>query len=77
MSEQVTLYTDTGMMAWTGGTNQLTDECRNRRHDFFCTNIIRLPSNLTVGRYMLKVSIEDQNAGRVAETTVPLSIAAN
>ena len=77
MSEQVTLYTDAGMMAWTGGTNQLTDECRNRRHDFFCYNLIQLPPNLTVGRYMLKVSIEDQNAGRVAETTVPLSIAAN
>ena len=76
LSEQVTLYTDQGMMVWSDSDREVTDECRKPRHDFFCYNIIKLPANLSIGRYMLKVSIEDKNAGRVAEATVPVSIAA-
>jgi hypothetical protein len=74
LTEQVTLYTDTGMLAWSDDRREVTDECRNHRHDFFAYNIIKLPATLTVGRYMLKVSIEDKNADRVAEATVPLEI---
>jgi hypothetical protein len=74
LSEQVTLYTDAGMLAWSDTERQVTDECRNRRHDFFAYNVIRFPANLTLGRYMLKVSIVDKNANHVAEATVPVSI---
>jgi hypothetical protein len=74
LTEQVTLYTDTGMLAWSDDRRDVTDECRNRRHDFFAYNIVHLPASLTVGRYMLKVSIEDKNSDRVAESTVPLEI---
>lgn len=35
-----------------------------------------IPSNLTIGRYLLKVTIIDQQANRVAEANVPLVIAA-
>jgi hypothetical protein len=76
LSEQVTLFTDQGMMVWSDSERQVTDECRRRRHDFFAYNVIHLPANLTIGRYMLKVSIEDKNANRVAESTVPLQIVA-
>jgi hypothetical protein len=76
LSEQVNLYTDTGVLAWSDTARQVTDECRNRRHDFFAYNIIKMPSSLTMGRYVLKVTVEDQNAGRVAEATVPLEIVA-
>ena len=74
LTEQVTLYSDMGVLAWTDDKRDVTDECRNRRHDFFCYNIIKLPPTLTVGRYLLKVSIEDKNADKVAEATVPLEI---
>ncbi len=73
-SEQVAVYTDSGMLAWSDTARKVTDECRNRRHDFFAYNVIRLPANLTVGRYLLKVSIKDENANHVAEATVPVSI---
>jgi hypothetical protein len=76
LSEEVTLFTDQGMMVWSDPERQVTDQCRNRRHDFFAYNVIHLPANLTIGRYMLKVSITDKNANRVAEATVPLSIVA-
>ncbi len=76
LSEQVSLYTDTGMLAWSDSARQVTDECRERRHDFFAYNIIKLPASTPMGRYLLKVSIEDKNASRVAEATVPLEIVA-
>ena len=63
-----------GVLAWSDDKREVTDECRNRRHDFFAYNIIDLPPTLTVGRYVLKVSIEDKNADRVAEATVPVEI---
>jgi hypothetical protein len=37
---------------------------------------VRLPANLTIGRYLLKVTIVDQFANRIAETTVPLQVVA-
>ncbi|GIW76513.1 MAG: hypothetical protein KatS3mg104_1576 [Phycisphaerae bacterium] len=40
-------------------TTPTTDLCRNRRRDFFIARIITLPANLTLGRYVLKVSITD------------------
>ena len=76
LSEQVTLYTDTGILAWSDPARQVTDECRERRHDFFAYNIIKMPASTPMGRYLLKVTIEDQNANRVAEATVPLEIVA-
>jgi hypothetical protein len=38
--------------------------------------MISLPPNLTIGRYLLKVSVMDQQASRVAENTVPVQIVA-
>jgi hypothetical protein len=77
LTEQVTVYTDTGLLAWSDAVRPVTDECRNRRHDFFSYNVIHLPAHLTIGRYLLKVSIEDKNADRVAEATVPFEMTAD
>jgi hypothetical protein len=77
LTEQVTIFTDTGMLAWSDDVHPVTDECRNRRHDFFAYNVITLPKHLTLGRYLLKVSIEDKNADRVAELSVPFEMTAD
>jgi hypothetical protein len=74
LTQQVTLFTETGMLVWSDKTRPVTDECRNRRHDFFLYDLVKLPGNLTIGRYLLKVSIEDRLAHRVAEATVPVEI---
>jgi hypothetical protein len=76
LTEQVMLFTDQGMLVWSDTERQVTDECRRRRHDFFAYNVIHLPANLPMGRYNLKVSIEDKNANHVAESSVPLKIVA-
>jgi hypothetical protein len=78
LSQEAVLYTDTGMQIWPDKETPISavDTCRNRRHDFFMVNIIRLPADLTIGRYLLKVTISDQLANRVAESTVPLEVVA-
>lgn len=76
LSQEVTLFTETGMFVWKDKSRPIVDECRDRRHDFFLYDLIKLPSNLTIGRYLLKVTIVDQTANRVAEQTVPVEFAA-
>jgi hypothetical protein len=54
----------------------IVDRCRNRRHDFFLADRITLPPSLSAGKYVLKVTIVDQQAHRIAESTVPLNMVA-
>lgn len=74
--QEAVLYTETGLPVWQDSSKTITDVCRNRRHDFFMVKMIKLPSSLTIGRYLLKVTITDQQASRVAEATVPIQIVA-
>lgn len=72
------LYTESGLSVWPDkqDVKTITDLSRNRRHDFFLVKVIRLPASLTIGRYLLKVTITDQQANRVAEATLPIVITA-
>jgi hypothetical protein len=71
-----TLYTEQGMSVWSDTTQKYLDEARTRRHDFFVCREIDLPKTLTIGRYLLKVSVVDTQSNRVSEATVPIVIAA-
>jgi hypothetical protein len=76
LTQQVTIFSDSGQMVWNDKQRPITDQCRKRRHDFYAYEVLRLPPDLTIGRYLLKVTITDENAGKVAEETVPVSIGA-
>ena len=79
LSQDVVLYTEqNGLEVWRDKTanKQVVDQSRNRRHDFFLAKVIDLPANLTIGRYLLKVSIVDDQVKRVAENTIPIEIVA-
>lgn len=78
LTQEVVLYTETGLPVWPEKSTpqQFTDVCRNRRHDFFLAKIVRLPANLSIGRYVLKVTVVDQEANRVAEATTPVQVVA-
>jgi hypothetical protein len=76
LSQEATLYTESGMPVWVDKSGQIVDSSRNRRHDFFLVKRIKLPATLTIGRYLLKVTVEDQQAKRLAEQTVPVEIVA-
>ena len=75
-TQDVNVFTETGMLVWKEKSRDVSDICRNRRHDFFMYDLIKLPPSLTIGRYIVKVTIVDRNANRIAEKTVPVEIVA-
>ena len=76
LSQEVVLYTETGLPVWQDKTQTIPDFARRRRHDFFVVKKTKLPGNVAIGRYLLKVTIVDQQANRVAEATVPVQFVA-
>lgn len=79
LSQEVVLYTEQGgEEIWRDrvAAHPIVDYSRNRRHDFFIVKMIRLPANLSLGRYLLKVSVIDNQMNRVAENTTPIQIIA-
>jgi hypothetical protein len=72
LSQEMVLYTETGLPVWQVKAQTIPDLARNRRHDFYLINKTAFPPNLTVGRYLLKVTVVDQQASRVAEATLPV-----
>jgi hypothetical protein len=77
LKQELVLYTEGGVPVWNDKPSSIIDAARVRRHDFFVNKRITLPSSLTIGRYLLKVSVIDEQANRVAEASVPIVIAAN
>lgn len=78
LTEEVVLYTDTdGLPILRDKPTIVPDLSRNRRHDFFIVRRLRLPANIPVGRYWLKVTVVDQLASRVAEASIPITFVAN
>ena len=49
--------TEAGMSVLSTKPENILDESRNRRHDFFVREIINLPKMLPIGRYLLKATI--------------------
>jgi hypothetical protein len=76
LSQEAVLYTESGMPVWVDKAGTVVDHSRNRRRDFFIVKKIKLPPALTIGRYLLKVTVEDQQAKRVAEQTMQIEIVA-
>jgi hypothetical protein len=74
VTQEAVLYTEDGMQVWADKTQTIQDLSRHRRHDFFLRTLVKFPGTLTVGRYMLKVSIVDRQANRVAEASLPIQI---
>jgi hypothetical protein len=73
---ETVLYTEQGQPVWNSSAAPVSDVARSPRRDFFLVKPIRLPDSLTIGRYLLKVTVVDQQASRVAEASVPVNIIA-
>jgi hypothetical protein len=78
LRQEMVLYTDTGLAAWPDKSNAATfvDQSRNRRHDFFISRRIALPSSLAAGKYVLKITMTDEQSDRVVEASAPLELVA-
>ena len=76
LKQEAVLYSETGLAVWSDKSDTVTDLSRNRLHDFFIADKVRIPGNLPVGRYLLKMTVTDLHANRVAEATVPVQVVA-
>jgi len=77
LSQDVVLYTEaSGMPAWSLKRSLCVDLAHRRHHDFFMVRKTALPASLTIGSYLLKVTVEDEQAKHIAENTLPIEIVA-
>ncbi len=53
----------------------IVDRCRSRRRDCFVPRLVRLPSDLSAGSYVVKITLMDKIGGKVAEARTTFQIA--
>lgn len=76
LSLELSLFSEAGQQVLTEAPVAIADTSRTRRHDFFVRKLIRIPSNLPIGRYVLKVTIVDTQSNRVAEGSLQMQLVA-
>jgi len=75
LSQEIVLYNEKdGLAVWRHEPVRIVDTSRNRRRDFFIVQLINLPSNLSVGKYVLSVRVNDLQGSTVDERKVPLEV---
>ena len=80
LKQDVSIYTDTGNLVWPTGTSnaqEFVDLSRNRRHDFFIPRRLMIPADLAAGKYLIKITLTDEESSRVAEATTAIEIGAD
>ncbi len=73
-SGRAELLTPSGDSVWKQEEPSIEDRCTSRRTDFFIAQRISFPATIPAGEYLLKVTLEDKYAGKVNETTLPLTV---
>jgi len=77
LTQRLSLYHDqSGLLAWHRPAQRVVETTRNQRRDFFLIHQVELPRNLTVGTYVLKITIEDSTSGATTEASLPIKIIA-
>ncbi len=77
LTQRLSLFHDqSGLLAWHVPAQRVVETSRNQRRDFFLIHQVELPKNLTVGTYVLKITIEDSTSGATTEASLPIKIIA-
>ncbi len=77
LTQEIVLYNESdGLAVWKQPTAEIVDRSRNRRRDFFVVQLIRLPARLSVGKYRLKIRVNDVVGGSIDESSVQIQIVA-
>ncbi len=71
-----TLLTRSGDSVLEVKDTDITDRCRNLRHDCFIPRLVRLPATLSPGPYVAKITVVDKLGQKVAESCAPFQIVA-
>ncbi len=78
LTQEIVLYNQTdGLPVWKQRPVEITDESLNHRQDFFVVQVIKLSDRLTVGKYLLKVTITDEIGQTMDEATAAIEIVAD
>ncbi len=78
LTQEIVVYNQTdGLPVWRQRPVEIVDQSVNRRRDFFVVQMIKLSDRLTVGKYLLKVSITDEVGQTMDEATTPIEIVAD
>jgi hypothetical protein len=76
LTQQETLFTDDGLVIYRASPATVDDVCLNQRRDFYVAKRITLPENLAAGKYVLRITVTDTLANRVAQADVPITMTA-
>lgn len=77
LNQEIVLYNESdGLAVWKVRPQQIIDRSANRRRDFFIVQVIRLPNRLTVGKYLMKLTVTDEVGQQIDEATVSIQIVA-
>lgn len=75
VSQRLELYhTADNLNTWNRAAETNRMVSRNRVRDYYLINQVTLPSNLSIGKYNLKIVMRDLVGGHVAETIIPIEI---
>lgn len=80
LTQELRLYhaaRDEDTLAWQRPAADITDFSRNRRREFFITQVVELPRTLSVGAYRLKIRVSDRAGGATAEAVIPIEVLAD
>jgi hypothetical protein len=78
LTQEVTLYNEAdGLAVWRVKPTEIADTSRNRRRDFFVVQIVQLPATLSVGRYILSLTVTDVHGSSLDEAKLPIQIIAD
>lgn len=78
LGQELSLYLDSdGSRQWHQPEQSVKDSSRSKRADYYLVQLIDLPSNLSVGRYNLKVRVRDKANGAEVERSLPLEVIAD
>ena len=76
-SQQLIIYSDRdGIPVWREPWQTATDHAGTRRHDYFTAQKLDIPTNLSVGKYQLKVRVRDEYSQAESEATIPFVMTA-
>lgn len=76
-SQQLVIYSDRdGIPVWRESWQTATDRSRTRRSDYFTAQKVTIPTNLSVGKYQLKVRVRDEKTQAESEATIPFVMTA-
>lgn len=78
ISQQLTIYSDRdGIPVWREPWQSSVDRAKNKRQDFYTTQLITFSKALSVGRYTMKIQVRDEKSQAEAETSIPFEMVAD